>query len=110
MEEQSRKYGSLTLYRRLILEARPYWSHVLAFLLLTLLATPLALLTPLPLKIAVDSVILSRPLPRAMQTMLPVAWQRSELSLLFLVAALVLVFALLNLAHKLAVEMLKTYL
>ena len=110
MEGQARKYGTLSLYRRLILEARPYWPHVLGFLLLNLLATPLALLTPLPLKIAVDSVIDSRPLPRAMRIMLPAAWQQSYLSLLFLVAGLVIVFALLTLAHKLAVEMLKTYL
>src|SRR5213594_3033626 len=96
MEGQLRKYGTLTLYRRLILEARPYWPHVLAFLVLNLLATPLALLVPVPLKIAVDSVIGSRPLPRAMQMILPAAWQRSNLSLLFLVGALVVVFALLT--------------
>src|SRR5207253_10177799 len=92
------------------LEARPYWPHVLGFLLLNLLATPFALLIPLPMKIAVDSVIDSRTLPRAMRIMLPAAWQQSYLSLLFLVAGLVIVFALLTLAHKLAVEMLKTYL
>jgi ATP-binding cassette subfamily B protein len=110
MEGQARKYGSLTLYRRLILEARPYWPHVLGYVLLSVLATPLALLTPVPLKVVVDSVIGSRPLPRAMQAVLPAAWQRSDASLLLVVAALVVVFALLALAHKLGVEMLKTYL
>ncbi|HEV8379251.1 MAG TPA: ABC transporter ATP-binding protein [Tepidisphaeraceae bacterium] len=110
MEGQPRKYGSLTLYRRLILEARPYWPHIVGYLLLSLLATPLALLAPVPLKIAVDNVIGSRPLPRAMQVMLPAAWQQSDASLLFLVAMLVVVIALLTLAHKLAVEMLKTFL
>jgi ATP-binding cassette, subfamily B, bacterial len=110
MEGQARKYGSLTLYRRLILEARPYWRHIIGYLLLSLLATPLALLAPVPLKIAVDTVISSLPLPRAMQALLPLAWQRSTLSLLLLVATLVVVFALLTLAHKLAVEMLKTFL
>jgi ATP-binding cassette subfamily B protein len=109
MEGQARKYGSMTLYRRLILEARPYWPHILGYMLLSLLATPLALLMPVPLKVVVDSVIGSRPLPKAMQAALPAAWQ-GHASLLVLVAALVVVFALLALAHKLAVEMLKTYL
>ena len=40
--------------RRLILQARPYWSHVCGYLVLSLLATPLALLMPLPLKIAIS--------------------------------------------------------
>src|SRR6476659_7374372 len=57
MDAKTREYGALTLYRRLVAEARPYWPHTLAYLLLSLLATPLALLAPLPLKIAVDSVI-----------------------------------------------------
>src|SRR5215207_7931053 len=52
-----RKYSSLTICWRLILQARPYWAHVAGFLFLSLLATPLALLAPLPLKVAVDCVI-----------------------------------------------------
>ena len=44
------------LYKRLLCQARPYWAHIGGILLLGLLSTPLALLTPLPLKIAVDSV------------------------------------------------------
>ena len=49
----------LTLYRRLVEEARPYWVHVAGLLALSLLSAPINLLTPLPLKIAVDSVIVS---------------------------------------------------
>ena len=57
------RYTTLTLYRRLLRQARPYWAHIAGILLLGLLSTPLALLTPLPLKIAVDSVLGSQPLP-----------------------------------------------
>jgi ATP-binding cassette, subfamily B, bacterial len=109
MDRQTRKYSSFTLYRRLLAEARPYWPHVLAFLLLSLCATPLALLTPLPLKLAVDSVIGSRPLPRFLGALLPAAWLRSETAILILLTGLVVLFALLTLVHRLATEMLKTY-
>ena len=50
-------YSDLTLYRRLLQLARPYWLHIIGIFLFSLLATPLTLLTPLPLKIAVDNVI-----------------------------------------------------
>jgi hypothetical protein len=32
MDHRTRKYSSLTLYGRLLTEARPYWPHVLAFI------------------------------------------------------------------------------
>ena len=51
------RYTTLTPYQRLLRQARPYWLHIAGILLLDLLSTPLALLTPLPLKIAVDSVL-----------------------------------------------------
>jgi ATP-binding cassette subfamily B protein len=109
MDPQPRKYGSLKLYGRLLLEARPYWPHVLGFMLLSLLATPLALLLPLPLKIAVDSVIGSRSLPHFVQMVLPNSAVESPTAILLFLAALMVIFALLTLIHQLAVAMLKTY-
>src|SRR6266545_6438772 len=50
-------YGDFTLYRRLVRQALPFWTHMTAFLLLSLLSTPLALLLPVPLKVVVDSVL-----------------------------------------------------
>ena len=88
--------GDLRLVRRLLNQARPYWPHLAAILLLDLLATPLALLTPLPLKIAVDSVMGSEPLPGFVGGLVPLAWQQSPVTLLALAAVLqvvVLVFA-----------------
>ena len=61
----------LALYRRLTAYARPYWPHLLLVLGLQFLSTPLTLLGPLPLKIAVDTVLGSRPLPGWLQTMVP---------------------------------------
>jgi ATP-binding cassette subfamily B protein len=109
MDPQGRRYGTLTLYRRLLIEARPYWPHVFGYLLLSLCATPLALLTPLPLKVTVDSVIGSRPLPHFFNAVLPAGRWRTETAVLIVLAGLVVLFALLTLIHRLATEMLKTY-
>ncbi len=51
-----KKYSDIKILKRLFLQARPYWPHIACIFILDLLATPFALLTPLPLKIAVDNV------------------------------------------------------
>src|SRR4051812_43324672 len=59
------------LYARIIRQARPYWRHLLGVFLLSTLASPISLLVPLPLKIAVDSAIASHPLPPFLAAVLP---------------------------------------
>src|SRR5947207_2971023 len=49
--------NDLALYRRLLRQARPYWLHLAALFGIGLLASPIALLNPVPLKIVVDSVL-----------------------------------------------------
>ena len=109
IDRPQKKYGSLTLYGRLLLEARPYWPHVLAFLLLSLLSTPLALLAPLPLKIAIDSVTGTSPPPRFLQPLLLSGGSPSVGGTLALAAMLVVAIALLTQLQQLASQMLKTY-
>src|SRR5436189_571449 len=82
------QHRDLWLYRRLVRLARPYWSHIAAFGLLSLLATPLALLVPLPLKIAVDSGLGSIPLPHMVSALLPATATPAPASVLFLAAGL----------------------
>ena len=82
--------SNLVLYRRLGQQARPYWCQFLGILLLSLLSPPLALLAPLPLKIAVDNVVHSHPLPRFLDAWLPEALKQSPQSVL-LFAVLLLV-------------------
>jgi ATP-binding cassette subfamily B protein len=106
---QTRRYGSLTIYGRLLMQAKTYWLHVSGFLLLSLLATPLALLAPLPLKIAVDSVIDSRPPPAWVQALLPGNSPASEGAVLAFVAVMVMAVAIFTQAHHLMAAMLKTY-
>src|SRR3989440_11457432 len=95
-------YGGLILYRRLLRQARPYWLHIVGVLLLDLLATPLALLTPLPLKIAVDSVLGSRPLPRFLDALVPAALSRTPTLLLTFAAVLTILIAILTQVQALA--------
>jgi ATP-binding cassette subfamily B protein len=53
----------LAIYGRVLREARRYWPHLGGMLALSLLSTPLGLLQPVPLKLAIDSVIGSEPMP-----------------------------------------------
>src|SRR5439155_1931315 len=78
--------SDFNLYLRLLREARGYWPHIAAMLLINLLATPLALLTPLPLLIAVDTVVGSHPLPSFLDAILPAAATASDGRVLVLAA------------------------
>src|SRR5438445_8120814 len=86
--------GDVVLFRRLLSQARPYWPHVVALFLLSLLSSPLSLLTPLPLKIAVDSVIGSHPIPHVISPFVPEAIAHSPAGLLALAVALLVGVAL----------------
>jgi ATP-binding cassette subfamily B protein len=75
------------LVRRIAREARPFRGEIALLCFVDLLATPLLLLTPLPLKIAVDSVIGNHPAPSFISAGLPSALQ-SGTGLLIAVAAM----------------------
>jgi ATP-binding cassette subfamily B protein len=96
------------LFRRLLGEARPYWPHLLAVLFLNLLATPLTLLTPIPLKIVVDSVVGSEPLPEAVRAFLPEGMTAGTPLLVF-ATGLLLAIAGLNHLRELAGSLARTY-
>jgi ATP-binding cassette, subfamily B, bacterial len=72
---------------------QPYGWHLVALLLVSLLATPLALLTPLPLKLAVDHVINAQPLPWSLAGLLPA---RADHALLLLAVTLMVAVAVVN--------------
>jgi ATP-binding cassette subfamily B protein len=97
------------LYLRVLRQARPYAWHIAGLLLLGLLSTPLALLTPLPLKIAVDHAIGSEPLPPWLATLLPEAALRTDLAILTFAAVLVVAVALLTHLQSAGSTLLRTY-
>ena len=98
-----------SLYWRLGQLVRPYWIHIAGMLLLSLLAPPLALLTPLPLKIVVDSILGGHPLPRFLDACLPAAWTDSEGALLALVVVLLVTATMLTQLRNFAGTLLSTY-
>ncbi len=105
----SGKYADFKLYRRLLNEARPYWPHITGILVLNLLSTPLALLTPLPLKIVVDSAIGSHPLPAFLDPLMPGAVSRSNAGTLAFAIGLLLMIAFLVYMRGFASSLLETY-
>src|SRR5262245_60908941 len=104
-----RKYSDFTLYRRLLREARAYWPHIAWLFALSLLATPLALLNPIPLKIVVDSVLGAEALPSWFAWALPAGTSRSSLSALAAIAGLLVMIALVKQLLDLAFAVLHTY-
>ena len=105
----SRPDKPLHVYRRLLEEARPYARHISGLLVLSLLSTVFTLLTPLPLKIAVDSVIGSRPLPGLLNSVLPDALSDSGTGVLLLAAGLFVLITVLKQLEQFASLVLSTY-
>jgi len=97
------------LYNRLMGEVRPYWRQLVATLLVSLLSIPLVLLTPLPLKIAVDSVIGTKPPPELLVLLLPRPWLSADSGLLIAVTGLFLIIALLHQLQQMCAALLRTY-
>ena len=95
--------------RRLLAQARPYWGHVAAIFALSLLATPLALAAPLPLKLAVDSALGSEPLPGWLAAVVPDELEGSPAAVLALAVALILVVALATQLQRAATSSLRTW-
>jgi ATP-binding cassette subfamily B protein len=107
--KRAREYGDLALLRRLLGQVKSYWPHIGALLALSLLATPLALLSPLPLKIAVDSVIGSEPLPGFLKPLISGAFARSDVAVLAIVVGLLFGVRLLQRLLEFVTSLLRTY-
>lgn len=101
--------SDLAIARRLLEMARPYWRHIAGILVLNLLATPIALLGPVPLKIAVDSVIGSDPLPGFLEAVTPAVLTATQGATLLYAVGLLLLIALLRQGQSLGSWVLQTY-
>ena len=80
--------GDLHLLWRIVREVRDQRRALVLLLLLNLVATPLMLLQPVPLKVAVDSVIGDQALPVFLQPLVPGWFAETPLRLLVVVAVL----------------------
>lgn len=101
--------SSSQLLLRLWRQARPYWAHLAGISLLSILATPLTLLTPLPMKIVVDNIVGSDPLPEYLVPLVPAAIAGSRQSLLVLVAGLMMGIGLLSQLRNRQAQLLQVY-
>src|SRR5579859_4333844 len=89
-EMASHVRDELKLYGRLFRHAGSYRLHLGALLLLSLLGTPIALLTPLPLKIAVDSLAGAQAVPGFLRAILPARTTGSQDAVITLAVSLLL--------------------
>ena len=107
---QEKKHSDLQNLHRLLLQMRKYWTRLCGIFLLDLLATPLALLGPLPLMLAVDNVIGSKPLPYFLSTVIPVNIADSKEFMLLIVAVLIILITLLSQLQSLGAYLFKSYI
>jgi ATP-binding cassette subfamily B protein len=104
-----KKITDIEIFHRIFVMARPFWPHLTGIFSLELLGVPLALLLPIPVKIAVDSVINSDPLPAYLAFLLPPSLYESKTALLWFAVVLQVVFVLLSHLQYLVSYVLQTY-
>jgi ATP-binding cassette subfamily B protein len=104
-----RKPSSFSVCRRVFAETRPFWGRIAALFALSLVATPLTLLNPIPLKLIVDSVLGSQPLPPILAALLPDGAMRGSAAAIALIASLFVAIALLKQLSDLAFALLRTF-
>ena len=101
--------ADIRLIRRLAGMSLHYWPNVLGLFLLGITAAPLALLGPLPMKIAVDSVLGSKPLPGFLEPLVPEALRSGKGGLLGFAAGLIIATALFRQLRDMAALLLRTF-
>jgi ATP-binding cassette subfamily B protein len=97
------------LWRRLAELARSNGLHLFGILFLSFLSTPLSLLMPLPLKIAVDSVLGNQALPNWLRLITPASFVGNKHDELFIAGGFLLAIAILASLQSLASWLLQTY-
>jgi ATP-binding cassette subfamily B protein len=90
--------------------ARGYWRLIFLFFLISMMATPLTLLTPIPLKIVADVLVGKEPLPGFLSQVVPDTLESSETRLIMFAAALFVLVAFLRQTQELARTLLYTYI
>ncbi|HEU5453654.1 MAG TPA: ABC transporter ATP-binding protein [Terriglobales bacterium] len=97
------------VWTRVLRQVRPLWSHLALIVVLCLASAPLAMLLPLPLKIAVDSVLGKQAPPAWMRAIFPASIISTPVTLLYACAGVLLAVCLVMQAQALASWILQTY-
>lgn len=95
--------------KRLLELARPSYAHLIGIFLLGVLSVPISILMPVPLKIAVDSVIGNHPLPPVLNHLVPARFAGTEIANLAVVMIVLIGLAILSNLQTLASWLLQTY-
>jgi len=90
------KNSSLTLIKRIVVNARAYWPHLAGIFLLNLLAAPIALLKPYALKIIIDCGFGSLPLPGFITFFFPTNYQFNFYNVLIIATVFAILVALID--------------
>jgi ATP-binding cassette subfamily B protein len=104
-----RTFTGLRLWARLLGEARPYRRHIAGLFALSLLSSVFVLLTPLPLKIAVDSVVGDHPLPGFIAVLVPGSVEKTQTGVLLVAAGLFVLIPMLKQVQQFGNLVLTTY-
>jgi ATP-binding cassette subfamily B protein len=97
------------LYKRILLQVRRCWPHLGMIGLLTFVYTPLKLLVPVPLAIAVDSVVGEQALPGWLASVTPTHWHASDSAMLWLAIGILIAVGLLTSIVTVALYVLKAW-
>src|SRR6058998_1613537 len=101
--------SDLKLLKRILSETRAYRLPIAGLFALSVLSSPLGLLAPYPLKIAIDSAVDNKPLPPFLQVILPETVTGSKTSILGMSMVLMVLVALLTQLQTLCVSWLRVY-
>jgi ATP-binding cassette subfamily B protein len=110
VEHATKWAGDIHLVGRLLGQARPYWPHLAGLLVLGLLATPLALLMPLPLAMLVDGLSGADPVPEFLRSFVPAGMTLTAAELPAVAALLLVGLSLLDQGLKLATSLSSTWI
>lgn len=103
------KYTPSQLIKRILVYSRPYWAYIVALFILTLLATPIALLKPLGMKIIIDSAFGTEPLPDFITVLLPQNFVYTFEPVILIAVTLIISIALIDNINGYILWVLSTY-
>jgi ATP-binding cassette subfamily B protein len=97
------------LIKRIWIQARRFWTQIVVLFLLSLVATPIALLKPYAIKVVIDNAFGHEPLPGFLQVFFPHGFQFTFTSIVIIAAALVIIIAIVENVIMLVNWILTTY-
>lgn len=102
-------YSAFQLIKRILIHSKPYWPHTIGLFLLSLLATPIALLKPYALKLMIDSGFGIVPIPDFIKFFFSENVEFNFTTVSIISAALVILVALLDNIYLFIAWVLGTY-